>query len=118
MFKEKLKQVVGHIEGSIGCILMGFDGIQIDSVYTSEEMPEMSAIAIEVSNLLGKFRQMNLHDIGQVSEVSITTGNVTTLARVIAQDYLVVLALEQGADLNRGQAMLRLITPSLEREIA
>ena len=117
MFKEKLKRVVTHVDGSIGCVLMGFDGIQIDSVFTQEEMPEMGAIAIEVSNLLGKFRRLKLHEIGQINEVSLTTGTITTLARVIAEDYLLILAVRQGADINRGQTMLRLISPSLEREM-
>ena len=87
MFKEKLARVIHNVDGSIGCLLIGFDGIQIDSVYADEEIPEMSAIAIEVSNLLDKFRRMQLHDIGEVNEVSITTGEVTALARVVADEY-------------------------------
>lgn len=119
MFKEKLSRVIHNVEGSLGCLLIGFDGIPIDSVYTGEnELPEMSAIAVELSNLLKEFRRLNLHDkMGEVNEVSITTGQVTTLARVIAVDYLLILALNADADVNRGQTMLRLISPFLEREM-
>lgn len=117
MFKEKLARVVNNIDGSIGCLLMGFDGIQIDAVFAERELPEMTAIAIEVSNLLDKFRRMNLHEFGQVNEVSITTGEITALAKVVADDYLLVLALESQADVNRGQTMLRLISPFVEREM-
>lgn len=117
MFKEKLTRVVNNVDGSIGCLLIGFDGIQIDSVYADKELPEMSAIAIEVSNLLDKFRRMQLHDIGEVNEVSITTGEVTALARVVADEYLLVLAMGAHADVNRGQTMLRLISPFVEQEM-
>lgn len=118
MFREKLSRVVHNVDGSIGCILIGFDGIQIDGVFRAQEFPEMAAIAIEVSNLLGKLRRMHLHDVGDVSEVSITTGAVTTLARVIADEYLLVLALSSEADINRAKTMLRLIAPFLEKEMA
>jgi|TARA_B000000460_G_C21212683_1_gene262988 predicted regulator of Ras-like GTPase activity (Roadblock/LC7/MglB family) len=117
MFKEKLTRVVNNVNGSIGCLLIGFDGIQIDSVYGERELPEMNAIAIEVSNLLDKFRRMKLHDIGEVNEVSITTGEVTALARVVADEYLLVLAMDSHADVNRGQTMLRLISPFVEQEM-
>lgn len=118
MFKEKLKRVIHNVEGSIGCLLIGFDGIQIDSVYAGgDELVEMNAIAIEVSNLLDKFRRMQLHDFGSVNEVSITTGEITTLARVVAEEYLLVLAMNAHADVNRGQTMLRLISPFVEQEM-
>lgn len=117
MFKEKLTRVVSNVEGAIGCLLIGFDGIQIESVYATRELPEMSAIAIEVSNLLDKFRRMHLHDFGEVNEVSITTGAITTLARVVADEYLLVLAIDAQSDVNRGQRMLRLISPFMEKEM-
>ncbi|MEM1347925.1 MAG: hypothetical protein AAGI01_05155 [Myxococcota bacterium] len=117
MFKEKLTRVIHNVDGAIGCLLIGFDGIQIDGVYAGEEMAEMSAIAIEVSNLLNKFRRLNLHEVGEVNEVSITTGTVTTLARVVSEEYLLVLAMSADADVNRGQTMLRLITPFVERDM-
>ncbi len=117
MFREKLTQVINNVRGSMGCLLIGFDGIQIDSVYANKELPEMGAIAVEVSNLLGKFRRLKLHEVGEVNEVSITTGGVTTLAHVVADEYLLVLALSSEADVNRGQTMLRLIAPFVEREM-
>ncbi len=117
MFKQKLTSVVNNVEGSIGCLLIGFDGIPIDSVYRDQELSQMSAIAVELSNLLGKFRRLQVYDVGEVHEVSITTGMVTALARVVADEYLLILALSNEADVQRGQTMLRLISPFVEKEM-
>ena len=118
MFKQKLTRVVGNVEGAHGCMLIGFDGIAIDSVFTSEELPQMSAISVELSNLLDKFRRLQaMYDVGEVNEVSLTTGDITTLARVVADEYLLVLAVDKHADVGRGQTMLRLISPFVEREM-
>ncbi|QED27927.1 hypothetical protein FRD01_11905 [Microvenator marinus] len=117
MFKQKLTRVVNNIDGAIGCMLIGFDGIAIDSVFREAEVPQLSAISVELSNMLDKFRRLQVYDVGDVNEVSITTGNITTLARVIADEYLLVLALDKDADVGRGQTMLRLISPFVEREM-
>jgi hypothetical protein len=117
MFKEKLTRVIKNVPGSVGCFLIGFDGIQVDGLYADKEFPEMNAVAIELSNLLAKFRRMQLHDLGEINEVSLTTGQITTLARVIAEEYLLVVAMASTGDVNRGQTMLRLIAPFVEREM-
>lgn len=117
MFKEKLTRVIKNVPGAVGCFLIGFDGIQIDGLFADREVPEMSAVAIELSNLLAKFRRMQLHDLGEINEVSITTGQITTMARVVADEYLLVLAMSSTGDANRGQTMLRLIAPFVEREM-
>jgi predicted regulator of Ras-like GTPase activity (Roadblock/LC7/MglB family) len=117
MFKQKLTRVVNNIDGAVGCMLIGFDGIAIDSVFRDQEIPQLSAIAVELSNMLDKFRRLQVYDVGDVNEVSITTGSITTLARVVADEYLLVLALDRDADVGRGQTMLRLISPFVEREM-
>lgn len=116
MFKQKLTRVVSNIDGAIGCVLMGFDGISIDS-YWARDFPQMQSVAVELSNMLDKFRRMQIADIGAINEVSITSGDITTLARVVAEEYLLILALSDQADVGRGQTMLRLISPFVEKEM-
>lgn len=117
MFRQKLTRVVKNVDGSLGCMLIGFDGIPIDSVFGGEELAQMNAVAVELSNLLDKFRRLQIYEVGEVNEVSITLGEVTALARVVASEYLLILALDTDADVNRGQTMLRLIAPYVEREM-
>ncbi len=117
MFKQKLSSVVNHVDGSIGCLLIGFDGIPIDTVYRDEELPQMSAIAVELSNLLDKFRRLQVYEVGEVNELSITAGSITALAKVVADEYLLILAMTSDADVNRGQTMLRLICPVVEKQM-
>ncbi len=117
MFKQKLTRVVNNVEGSIGCLLIGFDGIPIDTVYRGEELPQMSAIAVELSNLLDKFRRLEVYDVGEVNELSITAGSITALAKVVADEYLLILAMTSESDVNRGQTMLRLICPFVEEHM-
>jgi predicted regulator of Ras-like GTPase activity (Roadblock/LC7/MglB family) len=118
MFKEKLSQVVSHVDGTLGCLLIGFDGIPIETLYTGDEIPQMDEVAVELSNLLGKFRRLeSTYEMGGVDEVAVTIGNITALAHVVGEEYLLMLALNSEGDVDRGQNMLRLIAPAVEREI-
>lgn len=117
MFKQKLASVVNNVDGSIGCLLIGFDGIPIDAVYRDQELPQMGAVAVELSNMLDKFRRLQIYDVGEVNEVSITAGSITALAKVVADEYLLILAMAVDSDVKRGQTMLRLISPFVEREM-
>ena len=117
MFKQRLTSVVSNVDGSIGCLLIGFDGIPIDTVYRDQELPEMSAISVEISNLLDKFRRLQVYEGEVVDELSITVGPITALAKVVADEYLLILAMDAESDVNRGQTMLRLISPFVEREM-
>lgn len=118
MFKEKLFQVAENVEGTVGCLLIGFDGIPIETFYADEELPQMDEVAVELSNLLGKFRRLeDNYEMGGVEELAVTIGDITTLAHVVGEEYLLMLALSPEADVGRGQNMLRLIAPAVEREI-
>ena len=118
MFKDTLAQVVSNVDGTLGCLLIGFDGIPIETIYPGEELPQMDEIAVELSNLLDKFRRLEkTYEMGGVDEVAVTIGDVTTLARVVGNEYILMLALDPRADVGRGQNMLRLIAPAVEREI-
>lgn len=117
MFKQKLTRVVNNVDGALGCMLIGFDGIAIDSVFRDQNLPQLSAVAVELSNLLDKFRRLQVYDVGEVNEVSLTMGTITALARVVSDEYLLILALDAQADVGRGQTMLRLIAPFVEREM-
>lgn len=118
MFKEKLSQVVENVDGTLGCLLIGFDGIPIESLYPDDEIPEMDEVAVELSNLLGKFRRLQQnYDMGGVDELAVTIGDMTTLAHVVGDEYILMLALDSQADVDRGRNMLRLMAPWVERDI-
>lgn len=117
MFEEKLSQIVRNVEGTLGCLLIGFDGIPIERIVLDEDFTQMEDVAVELSNLLDDFERLQAYDLGGVDAVSVSMGDVTTLARIVADEYLLMLVLRSEADVERGQNMLRLVAPSVEREI-
>lgn len=117
MFEEKLSQIVDNVEGTLGCLLIGFDGIPIERVLSDDAFPEMEDVAVELSNLLDDFERLQSYGLGELDAVSVAMGEVTTLARIVADEYLLMLVLRSDADVMRGQNMLQLVAPYVEREI-
>ncbi len=121
MFQDGLNKALKHVPGARGCMLIGFDGIPIASVYTEQEQtPEAQLVALsaEAANLLRKMHRMAADgELAYIGELSLSSERMTALARVVHREYLLVLALSPEADLNAGRRMLRLLAPWIEREM-
>jgi predicted regulator of Ras-like GTPase activity (Roadblock/LC7/MglB family) len=121
MFQERLKQVVDNVEGSIACVLMGFDGISLDT-YLSEgrgELPlDIQGIGLEYSVVLKQIKKTaELLESGDVQEVAIASDKMTTLVRILNDEYFLALALKPGGNYGKGRYLLRVVAPELNREL-
>ena len=121
MFQDSMNRAMKHVSGSMGCMLIGFDGIPIASVF-SEKTPSpeahLVAMSVEAANMLRKMHRMATDgELAYVGGLSLMSERMTTLARVVQREYLLVMALEPEADVQKGLKMLRLISPAIEREM-
>lgn len=117
MFQDSLNRTLEHVEGTLGCLLIGFDGIPIATVFHDEAFGRevlMPAI-VELSGMFGKLgRAEALNRSGATRETRVITDGLVIIARVVQAEYLLVLALDPSADLQRGSRALRLIAPWVE----
>lgn len=120
MFQERLKHVVDHVEGSLACVLMGFDGISLDTYLAKNRSDEfdIQTVGLEYSVVIKQIRKTaELLEAGEVHEVSIASDKMTTLVRVLNNDYFVALALRPTGNYGKGRYLLRVVSPELSREL-
>ena len=121
MFQDNMGQAIKHVQGASGCLLIGFDGIPIASVYPETDRVDetrLIELAVELAAMLGKLNRIaDENQTPRIDSLSLSGGGVTALARVIQREYLLILALSPQADLKRGQQMLKLLTPWVEGEM-
>ena len=81
MFQESLGRALTYVEGAQACLLIGFDGIPIASVFAEDDThfaDGLSGVAVEVANMLGQLnRTAWSSEIGFVAEVSVVAEKVT-----------------------------------------
>ena len=57
MFAETLKKVVDNVDGGIAAVIMGLDGIPVETYVRSNDRVDVKTVAMEFSFILGQVRK-------------------------------------------------------------
>ena len=118
MFQTVLKEVVDGTEGGIASLLMDFEGITVDS-YSKPDAPfDINIIGAEFSVVLKSIqRAAQMLEAGDTAEVAIQAAKVTTLIRVLSNNYFIAFSLRPDGNLGKARYMLRTRAPQLLKEL-
>ena len=122
MFQTHLKKLVDSTEGGVAGLLMGFDGIAVDTYIDPNPpggAPDINTIGMEFSFLLTQVKKAaESLELGGVNEVTIRTDRLTVLMRAISGEYFVALAIRAEGNFGKGRYLLRVVTPKIQAELA
>jgi predicted regulator of Ras-like GTPase activity (Roadblock/LC7/MglB family) len=119
MFQESLKRLVKETEGGVAGLLMGFDGIAVDSYSTDGAGVDITTIGMEFSFILTQVRKAaEILEVGGVQEICIKAATLTILIRVVTNEYFVALAIKPEGNLGKGRYLLRIVSPKLSTELS
>lgn len=108
MFKELLQDVVDGTDGAVAGLVMGFDGIAVETYAAKDDVPA-ETIGMEYSVVLGQIRQAaEMLDLGATHEVSVRAEGMTTVMRLLNEEYFVALALLPHGNPGKARFKLRL----------
>ena len=114
MFKSILREVVENADGAVASILMGFDGITVDSYASDNSGVDMETVGSEYSQVLMQIRQAaQMLDMGAASEVAIQAENMTTLMRLLNEEYFIAVAMRPSGNIGKARFLLRTSAPKL-----
>lgn len=113
-FREILKNTVEQVDGAIGAVIMGYDGIAIDEFILLNESFDVQLLAVEYATLLKEIKQtVDVLKTGSMEEVSISTAEVSILLRVISEEFFLVLMMKRDGNYGKGRYLLRLHSTKL-----
>ena len=108
MFKDVLRNLVEDTDGAVASILMGFDGITVDSYTRDPSALNVETVGSEYSVVLGQIKQAaTMLDLGTMQEVAVRAENMTTVIRLLNDEYFVAMALTPSGSLGRARYLLR-----------
>ena len=118
MFRENLQKIVDNVDGGVAGLLMGFDGIAVESYMREGGDVDIQAVGMEFSFILTQVRKATeILEVGGVQEVVIRAERVTILIRVLTPEYFMALALSPQGNTGKGRYMLRVVAPKLQAEL-
>ena len=116
MFRNALEEVVDKVEGGMAALLMGFDGITVEQY--SPDGYDIETLGMEFSVVLNDARKAALAlDAGPTDEVAFRSEKVTTVVRVLNDEYFIALALKPDGNIGKGRFLLRLAAPKVLSEL-
>lgn len=121
VFADLLKQIVAKVDGAIGALIMGLDGIAIEQQIVDAERHDnrLSMIAAAYATLLrNSMRTSSDVGVGPLQEMSVISGNMMLVIKLINPEYFLLVALEHNGNIGRARFELRKAQLLLEEEFA
>ena len=118
-FREHLQDVCKGVDGALACSLMGLDGIEVEThVQAGVGDVDLKSLLVEYSGVFQSARTAaDVHQAGGISEVSINTDKLVTVARLVSPDYFMVVALTPEGNYGKARYLLRITAPKVRSEL-
>jgi predicted regulator of Ras-like GTPase activity (Roadblock/LC7/MglB family) len=123
MFRESLQHMVDRLAGGVAGILMGFDGISVDS-YTKEGQAEgeggidIQTVGMELAHAVGQVRKAAEQlDVGQLHELTLKADKLVVLVCLLNDEYFIACAVKPEASFGKARYLMRLLAPQIRAEL-
>jgi predicted regulator of Ras-like GTPase activity (Roadblock/LC7/MglB family) len=119
MFRENLQHMVDRLAGGVAGILMGFDGISVDS-YTKdgEESIDIQTIGMELAHAVVQIRKAAEQiEAGLLHELTLKADKLVLLIHLLNDEYFVACAFKPEANFGKARYLMRLLAPQIQAEL-
>jgi len=119
MFRDSLQGMVDRLAGGMAGILMGFDGIAVDS-YTKpgEESLDMQTVGMELSHAVAQMRKaIEQLEVGSLREMTLKAKDLVILVYLLTDEYFVACAVKPEANFGKARYLMRLLAPQIQAEL-
>jgi len=117
MFGTQLKDAVQKTPGGRSAVLMGLDGIPVD-FFSSDGEVDIETIGMEFSVILKEVcKTIEQLESGAAEELTVRTDRMTTLVRVVSDEYFIALLLSPEGNLGKARYVLRILAPKIRQDL-
>ena len=121
-FHEQLQNIVDSTPGALAGVIMGFDGIPID---TYEKTPgamgeiDVTVLLTEYSSAVQQVRSTaeGLEVPGAITEIDISSENLVAVMRLLTPDLFLGVVLKQGGIPGKARFLMRVAAPAITKEL-
>jgi len=120
-FRENIKQLVEKLDGGVAAVLMGFDGISVDSFAKAGydgALPDIQTLAMEFAHLIAQARRtLQSLDAGPLEEFTLRAESLTLVVRVLTQEYFLACAVLPNGSVGKARYLMRMSAPVLRADL-
>jgi len=117
LFTDILRKVVDNVDGGIAAVIMGLDGIPVDTYVRSNNV-DVTTIGMEFSFILTQVRKAgDSLQVGGLEELSVKAQRLMLVCRMISPQYFVAVVLSPEGNFGKARYLARLAQPALVAQL-
>ena len=117
MFADLLKKVVDNVDGGLAAVVMGLDGIPVET-YTRSDKVDVNTVAMEFSFILGQVRKAgDSLAVGGLEELAVKAQRLTLICRMISPQYFVAVIIGPNGNFGKCRYLVRMAAPALNAQL-
>lgn len=118
MFQEQLKNIVDSFDGGLAAIVMGLDGIPVETYIRQNDRVDITTVAMEFSFILTQVRKAaESLAVGSCEEMTIKAERLCLVCRMLTPQYFVAVAMVPEGNFGKCRYMMRLASPAMTAEL-
>ena len=118
MFAETLKRVVDNVDGGIAALVMGLDGIPVDTYERLHDRIDVTTVGMEFSFILTQVRKAgDSLQVGGLDEFSVKAQRLLLVCRMLSPQYFVAVVMAPEGNFGKCRYLMRLAQPALVAQL-
>jgi predicted regulator of Ras-like GTPase activity (Roadblock/LC7/MglB family) len=114
MFAETLRKVVDNVDGGIAAVIMGLDGIPVESYVRQNDRLDVNTVGMEFSFILTQVRKAGESlQVGGLEELTVKAQRLMLVCRMVSPQYFVAVVMAPEGNFGKARYLARLATPAL-----
>jgi predicted regulator of Ras-like GTPase activity (Roadblock/LC7/MglB family) len=114
MFAETLRKVVDNVDGGIAAVIMGLDGIPVESYVRQNDKLDVNTVGMEFSFILTQVRKAGESlQVGGLEELTVKAQRLMLVCRMVSPQYFVAVVMAPEGNFGKARYLARLATPAL-----
>jgi predicted regulator of Ras-like GTPase activity (Roadblock/LC7/MglB family) len=118
LFAEQLKKVVDNLDGALAAVVMGLDGIPVDTYVRQNDKLDVTTVGMEFSFILAQVRKAGESlQVGSLEELSVKAQRLLLVCRMLSPQYFVAIAMAPEGNFGKARYLVRMATPGLTAQL-
>lgn len=118
IFENIIKDIVDNIDGCWSGVMMGVDGVMVESYRRGQSDDDVSTISVEFTNILREIcKSSEQLQTGKVQEITIKTESMVYIIKMINDDYFVAVILNPLGNYGKARYLIRKSIPVFKAEL-
>ena len=118
MFAEHLKKVVDNVDGGIAAVVMGLDGIPVDTYVRQNDKVDVTTVGMEFSFIMTQVRKAgDSLQVGGLEELVVKAQRLLLVCRMLSPQYFIAVVISPEGNFGKARFLARMASPALVAQL-